>query len=174
MRSSVGSPGTEKGTVETPADWRAWRRGAARSGEAPVTRRARRPMDAAAAGTCRRVPSPKRMRAAVANSKVGMGVSRGQTLPVGQTLPMGQTVPMGQTLGQTASFRQSAPETWCQSRVCWFVGDRSKWFALFGLDGKMGSFGKHVLKAGGAHRSPHLEDTTAGQGPRGERSEEHT
>src|ERR1035438_4462768 len=50
MRSSVGSPGTEKGTVETPADWRAWRRGAARSGEAPVTRRARRPMEAAAAG----------------------------------------------------------------------------------------------------------------------------
>src|ERR1035441_8452350 len=73
MRESVGSPGTEKGTVETPADWRAWRRGTARSGEAPVTRRARRPMDAAAAGTCRRVPSPKRMRAAVANSKVGMG-----------------------------------------------------------------------------------------------------
>src|ERR1035441_4615955 len=24
----------------------------------------------------------------------------------------------GQTLGQTASFRQTAPETWCQSRVC--------------------------------------------------------
>src|ERR1035441_5493463 len=73
MRSSVGSPGTEKGTVETPAAWRASRRGAARSGEAPVTRRARRPMDAAAAGTWRRDPSPKRMRAAVANSKVGMG-----------------------------------------------------------------------------------------------------
>jgi NAD(P)-dependent dehydrogenase (short-subunit alcohol dehydrogenase family) len=26
--------------------------------------------------------------------------------------------PVGQTLGQTASFRQTAPETWCQSRVC--------------------------------------------------------
>src|ERR1017187_9971935 len=26
--------------------------------------------------------------------------------------------PAGQTLGQTASFRQTAPETWCQSRVC--------------------------------------------------------
>ena len=26
--------------------------------------------------------------------------------------------PAGQTLGQTASFRQSAPETWCLSRVC--------------------------------------------------------
>ena len=25
---------------------------------------------------------------------------------------------VGQTLGQTASFRQTAPETWCQSRVC--------------------------------------------------------
>src|ERR1039458_2890512 len=73
MRESVGSPGTEKGAVETPADGRAGRRGTARSGEAPVTRRARRPMDAAAAGTCRRVPSPKRRRAAVANSKVGMG-----------------------------------------------------------------------------------------------------
>src|ERR1035438_6540719 len=73
MRESVGSPGTEKGTVETPADWRAWRRGTARSGEAPVTRRGPRPMDAGAAGACRRVPSPKRMRAAVANSKVGMG-----------------------------------------------------------------------------------------------------
>jgi hypothetical protein len=23
--------------------------------------------------------------------------------------------PVGQTLGQTASFRQTAPETWCQS-----------------------------------------------------------
>src|ERR1019366_4978178 len=74
MRSSVGSPGTEKGTVATPADWRALRRGVARPGEAPVTRRARRPMDAAAAGTWPRVPSPKRMRVAVANSKVGMVV----------------------------------------------------------------------------------------------------
>jgi len=26
--------------------------------------------------------------------------------------------PAGQTLGQTASFRQTAPETRCQSRVC--------------------------------------------------------
>ena len=26
--------------------------------------------------------------------------------------------PVGQTLGQTASFLQTAPETWCQSRVC--------------------------------------------------------
>ena len=25
---------------------------------------------------------------------------------------------VGQTLGQTASFRQTAPENWCQSRVC--------------------------------------------------------
>jgi hypothetical protein len=33
-------------------------------------------MDAAAAGTCWRLPSPKRMRAAVANSKVGMGVGQ--------------------------------------------------------------------------------------------------
>src|ERR1039458_8842601 len=92
MRSSVGSPGTEKGTVATPADWRAWRRGAARSGEAPVTRTARRPMDAAAAGTWLRVPSPKRMRAAVANSKVGMGACAGY--------PVGQTLPVEQTLGQ--------------------------------------------------------------------------
>ena len=27
-------------------------------------------------------------------------------------------VPVGQTLGQAASFRQTAPETRCQSRVC--------------------------------------------------------
>src|ERR1019366_5130732 len=88
MRESVGSPGTEKETVETPAAWRALTRGAARSGEAPVTRRARRPMDRAAAGTCWRVPSPKRMRAAVANSKVGMGVRA--PYPVGQTLGQGR------------------------------------------------------------------------------------
>src|ERR1035438_9650284 len=33
---------------------------------------------------------------------------------------MGRIAPpaVGQTLGQTASFRQTAPETWCQSRVC--------------------------------------------------------
>src|ERR1017187_4449615 len=30
----------------------------------------------------------------------------------------GVAFPVGQTLGQTASFRQTAPETWCQSRVC--------------------------------------------------------
>src|ERR1019366_1338978 len=30
----------------------------------------------------------------------------------------GEAFPVGQTLGQTASFRQTAPETWCQSRVC--------------------------------------------------------
>src|ERR1017187_2425023 len=97
MRESVGSPGTEKGTVETPADWRALWSGAARSGEAPVTRRARRPMDEAAAGTCRRVPSPKRMRAAVANSKVGMGVRA--AYPVGQTLGQGRKTNPGTRIG---------------------------------------------------------------------------
>src|ERR1035438_7863512 len=35
----------------------------------------------------------------------------------GGTRP-GEAFPVGQTLGQTASFRQTAPETWCQSRVC--------------------------------------------------------
>src|ERR1035441_5666495 len=35
----------------------------------------------------------------------------------GETWP-GMAFPVGQTLGQTASFRQTAPETWCQSRVC--------------------------------------------------------
>src|ERR1017187_9178957 len=95
MRESVGSPGTEKETVETPADWMALKREAARSGEAPVTRRARRPMDAAAAGTWLRVPSPKRMRAAVANSKDGMGVRA--------------AYPVGQTLGQG---RKTSPGTW--------------------------------------------------------------
>src|ERR1035441_9285002 len=35
----------------------------------------------------------------------------------GQRL-IGVAFPVGQTLGQTASFRQTAPETWCQSRVC--------------------------------------------------------
>ena len=35
----------------------------------------------------------------------------------GGTRP-GVSFPVGQTLGQTASFRQTAPETWCQSRVC--------------------------------------------------------
>src|ERR1035441_2581044 len=30
----------------------------------------------------------------------------------------GRNVSHGQTLGQTASFRQTAPETWCQSRLC--------------------------------------------------------
>jgi LAS superfamily LD-carboxypeptidase LdcB len=35
----------------------------------------------------------------------------------GETQP-GVAFPVGQTLGQTASFRQTAPETWCQSRVC--------------------------------------------------------
>ena len=35
----------------------------------------------------------------------------------GGTRP-GVAFPVGQTLGQTASFRQTAPETWCQSRVC--------------------------------------------------------
>src|ERR1035438_4507651 len=33
----------------------------------------------------------------------------------GRTRP-GEAFPVGQTLGQTASFRQTAPETWCQSR----------------------------------------------------------
>ena len=33
-------------------------------------------------------------------------------------------IPLGQTLGQTASFRQTAPETWCQSRVCGAHTDR--------------------------------------------------
>src|ERR1035438_9352826 len=105
MRSSVGSPGTEKGTVETPADWRAWRRGAARSGEAPVTRRARRPMDAAAAGTCRRVPSPKRMRAAVANSKVGMVFHAKTQKPTRHSRKWDGTV-----LHATASVRARAEE----------------------------------------------------------------
>src|ERR1019366_2233840 len=35
----------------------------------------------------------------------------------GGTRP-GVAFPVGQTLGQTASFRQNAPETWCQSRLC--------------------------------------------------------
>src|ERR1017187_9337594 len=35
----------------------------------------------------------------------------------GGTRP-GEAFPVGQTLGQTASFRQTAPETWSQSRVC--------------------------------------------------------
>jgi hypothetical protein len=35
----------------------------------------------------------------------------------GETRPS-VAFPVGQTLGQTASFRQTAPETWCQSRVC--------------------------------------------------------
>src|ERR1035438_3366895 len=30
---------------------------------------------------------------------------------------LGVAFPVGKTLGQTASFRQTAPETWCQSRV---------------------------------------------------------
>src|ERR1035441_8719540 len=30
----------------------------------------------------------------------------------------GRNVSHGQTLGQTANFRQTAPEIWCQSRVC--------------------------------------------------------
>src|ERR1039458_9611364 len=34
------------------------------------------------------------------------------------TVRPGVAFPVGQTLGQTASFRQTAPETWCQSRVC--------------------------------------------------------
>src|ERR1035438_8653630 len=90
MRSSVGSPGTEKGTVETWAASRAFWRGKARSGEAPVTSRARRPRVAAAAGTWRRVPSPKRMRAAVANSKGGMkSVSRKARYSFGKALPSG-------------------------------------------------------------------------------------
>src|ERR1017187_1954052 len=36
---------------------------------------------------------------------------------LGGTRPR-EASPAGQTLGQTASFRQTAPETWCQSRVC--------------------------------------------------------
>src|ERR1019366_4366386 len=35
----------------------------------------------------------------------------------GETWP-GMAFPVGQTLGQTASFRQTAPETRCQSWVC--------------------------------------------------------
>src|ERR1035438_4581007 len=31
------------------------------------------------------------------------------------------SISRGQTLGQTASFRQSAPETWCQSRGSGYV-----------------------------------------------------
>ena len=34
----------------------------------------------------------------------------------------GVAFPLGQTLGQTASFRQTAPETWCQSRICGRAG----------------------------------------------------
>src|ERR1017187_5438101 len=34
----------------------------------------------------------------------------------------------GQTLGQTASFRQTAPETWCQSRVCGVLSLRRRLF----------------------------------------------
>src|ERR1039458_7694830 len=34
------------------------------------------------------------------------------------TVRPGVAFPVGQTLGQTASFPQTAPETWCQSRVC--------------------------------------------------------
>src|ERR1019366_7363974 len=33
-------------------------------------------------------------------------------------LPQNGYVSRGQTLGQTANFRQSAPEIWCQSRDC--------------------------------------------------------
>src|ERR1019366_912754 len=33
--------------------------------------------------------------------------------------------PAGQTLGQTDSFRQTAPETWCQSRVCYLPASDS-------------------------------------------------
>src|ERR1035441_4450866 len=87
ISSTVGSLGTVKGAQETPAasSWAA--RGAARSRETPVTRRARRPMAAAAGATSRAMPSPKRMCVAVANSNrmavlpafvggVDVGVSR--------------------------------------------------------------------------------------------------
>jgi hypothetical protein len=135
MRASVGSPGTEKGTVETPAARRASRRGAARSAEAPVTRRARRPMDAAAAGTWRRDPSPKRMRAAVANSKVGMGkkVLRAKTR---------RRKERKEKLGKTGDHGRLV------TGADGFVGDGRKWFAVFGLGGKMGSFGKHCFAGG--------------------------
>src|SRR5689334_10561946 len=66
--SISGSPDTRTGIHVTPAASSASRSGSARSADAPVTSSAWRPIDAAAAGTSRSVPSPKITRCAVANS----------------------------------------------------------------------------------------------------------
>src|ERR1017187_5421067 len=50
-------------------------------------------------------------------AKTELGVIHGGLNGFGGTRP-GEAFPVGQTLGQTASFRQTAPETWCQSRGC--------------------------------------------------------
>ena len=83
IRSTVGSVGTVKGAHATPAASRRATIGAARSREAPVTSRARRPMAAAAGAICIAWPSPKRMRWAVENSnrmEVYQPSSPGKTL----------------------------------------------------------------------------------------------
>src|SRR5262245_39423331 len=61
--STVGSPGM---VVDTQSSWSITK--CARSGFDPVTTRARLPNCSAMAGTCERVPSPKTIRPAVANS----------------------------------------------------------------------------------------------------------
>ena len=66
--ATAGSPATGMDMAVTPAAFMASTRGAARLAAAPVTTSAREPMDAAAAGSSCRVPAPKRMRVAVANS----------------------------------------------------------------------------------------------------------
>ena len=99
-RSTVGSPSIGKriggGSPAIPTR--------ARSAERRVTTNARRPISAAAAGTCRTVPAPKTIRVAVANSK---------------RMPLYQPSSSGETLVYITLARGSAIISSTVSRQVW-------------------------------------------------------